>query len=147
MLDPRDPIVELLDRDPRYKFEAYVFVFEALRYAQETLELGESYETGEFDENDEEQIERHVTGQDLCEAARQYALDQYGLMAKNVLGTWGIESTGDLGEIVFNLIDIGKMRKTEHDRRADFDDVFEFETALRQEFSFSLPDAGKGRLA
>ena len=56
--------------------------------------------------------QHHVTGQELCEAIRRYALDQYGYMAKLVLNNWGIRSTGDFGEIVFNLIRIGRMRKT-----------------------------------
>ena len=60
-------------------------------------------------------------------------------MAKTVLNSWGLHTTGDFGEIVFNLIRIGKMRKTRQDRREDFDDVYDFETGLRQEFRHSLP--------
>ncbi len=63
---------------------------------------------------DEEETgpQRHVTGQELCEAIRRYALEQYGYMAKMVLNNWGLRGTGDFGEIVFNLIRIGRMRKT-----------------------------------
>ena len=67
----------------------------------------------------------------------QYALEQYGFMAKCVLNSWGITRTGDFGEIVYNLIKIGQMRKTKQDRREDFDDVFDFETALVQEFKIT----------
>ena len=49
-----------------------------------------------------------------------------GYLAKHVLNHWGVRSTGDFGEIVFNLIEIGQMRKTPDDRREDFDDVFDF---------------------
>jgi uncharacterized repeat protein (TIGR04138 family) len=59
-------------------------------------------------------------------------------MAKTVLGSWGIHETGDFGEIVFNLIRIGRMRKTPHDRREDFDDVYDFETAFREEFKIQM---------
>ena len=38
--------------------------------------------------------------------------------------------------MVFNLIRIGQMRKTAHDRRQDFDDVYDFNTAFRQGFRF-----------
>jgi uncharacterized repeat protein (TIGR04138 family) len=77
---------------------------------------------------------RHVTGQDLCHALRHLALDQYGYLAKLVLANWGIHKTGDFGEIVYNLIKIGKMSKSDNDRRADFDDVFEFDQAFVREF-------------
>lgn len=78
--------------------------------------------------------ERHVTGQQLCEAIRQYAIQQYGMLAKNVLNEWGVRNTGDFGEIVFNLIEIGQMKKTEHDRREDFENVFDFNDGLQDAF-------------
>ena len=73
----------------------------------------------------------------MCEAARQYALEQYGYMAKTVLNSWGIHSTGDFGEIVFNLIRIGQMRKTPHDRREDFDNVYDFDEAFLKGFKIT----------
>lgn len=82
------------------------------------------------------ETEKHITGQDLCEAIRQYALSQYGLLARSVFDHWGIHSTGDFGEIVFNLIDIGQMRKTDNDRREDFENVFDFDEALWDETVF-----------
>src|SRR5262245_45106149 len=118
MLDSDHPLAELIRRDRRYNFEAYRFVFEALRYAQEQMGLGQA----RSDSESEEEEERHVTGQQLCEAIRQYAVAQYGMLAKNVLNTWGVRATSDFGEIVFNLIDIGQMKKTDSDRREDFDD-------------------------
>ncbi|MGI9455419.1 MAG: Minf_1886 family protein [Aeoliella sp.] len=143
MLDPRDPINELLERDPRYPFEAYVFVLEALNFAQERLEMGESCSSSGREDEDED-VERHVSGQDLCEATRQYAVEQYGLVARNVLAHWGIGATSDIGEIVFNMIGIGKMRKTEHDCREDFDEVYDFDQALRHDFEFTLSDPSEG---
>jgi uncharacterized repeat protein (TIGR04138 family) len=146
MLDPAHPLAELLARDRRYHFDAYVFVFEALRYAQEKLGLGrEQPSIGEADAEDESSGEQHVTGQELCEAIRQYALQQYGYMAKCVLNHWGVHATGDFGEIVFNLIDIGQMRKTEHDRREDFENVFNFDTDLARGFQITLPRGSEGR--
>ena len=91
-------------------------------------------------EEEPSDAERHVTGQQLCEAIRQFALEQYGYMAKDVLASWGIHKTGDFGEIVFNLIRIGQMRKTPDDRREDFDDVYDFETAFRRGFKITPPD-------
>ena len=130
MLDPDHPLAELLRRDRRYHRNAYFFVFEALRYAQEHLGLGQP--TVSDDPSLEEQ--RHVTGQQLCEAIRRYAIEQYGMLAKSVLNDWGVRSTADFGEIVFNLIDIGQMKKTDTDRREDFENVFDFGEGLRDEF-------------
>jgi uncharacterized repeat protein (TIGR04138 family) len=95
----------------------------------------------EPEEGSPREAERHLTGQQLCEAIRQYALDQYGYMAQCVLNSWGVHATSDFGEIVFNLIGIGQMRKTTDDQREDFDDVFDFDTGLRQSFKISLPDS------
>jgi uncharacterized repeat protein (TIGR04138 family) len=129
MLDPEHPLAELLRRDRRYHRDAYFFVFEALRYAQEHMGLGQPPSAEAEDE-----AERHVTGQQLCEAIRRYAVQQFGLMAKSVLNEWGVRNTGDFGEIVFNLIDIGQMRKTDSDRREDFNNVFDFDDGLRDAF-------------
>jgi uncharacterized repeat protein (TIGR04138 family) len=52
-----------------------------------------------------------------------------------------VTKTGDFGEIVFNLIGIGQMRKTSDDRREDFDDVFDFDTGLEQSFKITRPEA------
>ena len=143
MLDPDHPLAELLARDRRYKLEAYIFVFEALRHAQESLGMGTEHFPD--DATELEEPEKHVTGQELCEAMRIYAQEQYGYMAKCVLNSWGIRATGDFGEIVFNLIKIEQMRKTPHDRREDFDDVFDFDEGFQHSFQFSLPESGEER--
>ncbi len=141
MLDPA--IAQLLKDDRRYPLEAYIFVFEALHYAQHSLGLGTecpSEPVVALADDEEPGPQRHVTGQQLCEAIRQFALEQYGYMTKLVLGNWGLQTTGDFGEIVFNLIRIGRMRKTPHDRREDFENVFDFDAAFRQEFRIMMPE-------
>ena len=157
LYDPSHPLAQLLQRDRRYKVDAYLFVLEALTYAQDTLGLGaepseEDLETRAVDQESPSSgrsrggrsrrrpAERHLTGQQLCEAARSYALQQYGFLARTVLGTWGIRSTRDLGEIVFNMIDIGQMRKTRKDKREDFHDVYDFDEAFTRDLSFSVPE-------
>jgi len=139
MLDPSHPIIELLKEDTRYTFDAYVFVFEALSFAQNELGMGEEAASESAETGQGQSPERHVTGQELCEAIREFALEQYGYMAKDVLASWGIHATGDFGELVFNLIRIGQMRKTPDDRREDFNDVYDFETAFRQGFKIAPP--------
>ncbi|MEE3371916.1 MAG: Minf_1886 family protein [Planctomycetota bacterium] len=123
--------IQLLRDDQRYKAEAYQFVGEALNYAQEAREEQPT---------DTETSESHLTGQQLCDVIRLYALQQYGLLAQAVLNSWGVFETSDFGEIVYNLIRIGRMKKSEDDRREDFDDVYSFDTALNQSFRFTTPE-------
>lgn len=130
-------IRQLLEDDPRYKLEAYQFVREALAYAHDVLEMNGETTSDESSESSE--IEHHLSGQQLCEAIRQYALEQYGYMARVVLKSWGITSTGDFGEIVYNLINIRMMKKSPHDKREDFNDVYDFDQAFCEEFRISPP--------
>lgn len=129
------PFVQLLERDSRYTLEAYQFIREALAYAQDELGMVKPAASDE----EEPPPDAHLTGQQLCEAVRQLALEQFGLMARVVLNSWGIRSTGDVGEIVYNLIGIGMMKKSTSDRREDFEDVFDFEEALDREFKITPP--------
>lgn len=144
MSEPTHPFLQLLRDDPRYKIEAYQFVRDALSYAQEVLELGAEQPTlltqGEEDDPDAPRVEAHLTGQQLCQAIRIYAQEQFGLMAKTVLNNWGLHRTGDFGDIVYNLIDIGLMKKSKTDRREDFDDVYDFESAFTTDFQITKPE-------
>ena len=154
VVDPAHPLGQLLRRDARYKLDAYLFVLEALSFAQESLGMGAEPPLDDLEparaaepaprprvgKPRRKPAERHLTGQELCEAARQYALQQYGLLARTVLGTWGVRSTADLGEIVFNMIEIGQMRKTRKDKREDFHGVYDFDEALCRDCAFVVPD-------
>ena len=137
------PILQLLRDDPRYKIDAYQFVREALTYAQDVMALGAEQPTDlttdELDDETQPRVEAHLTGQQLCEAIRMYALEQYGLMAKTVLNSWGLHETGDFGDIVYNLIEIGLMKKSKEDRREDFDNVYDFDAGLTTSFKISRP--------
>ena len=73
-------IVELLQRDHRYHLEAYQFVREGLAYAQKVMKMPAS-----ADADSENPKDHHLTGQQLCQAIKEYALEQYGFMAKTVL--------------------------------------------------------------
>ena len=130
MTEKHHPIVELLQHDQRFHIEAYQFVREALAYAQEIMKMPAKGDQGEH----------HISGQQLCEAIRQYSLEQFGFMALTVLNSWGIHSTGDFGEIVYNLIRIKHMKKSPNDRREDFDNVYDFENAFEPTFELSGSD-------
>lgn len=166
MPESRHPVLDLLKNDPRYTLEAYHFVRDALSYAQDVLEMGSDSAAEETEElptpepatqakkqsskaaakggkgSEKPRAERHLTGQELCHAIRQYALDQYGMMSRVVLNSWGVHSTSDVGNIVYNLIDIGLMRKSKEDRREDFDDVYDFQEAFENEFQITSNSNG-----
>jgi uncharacterized repeat protein (TIGR04138 family) len=129
------PLLQLLREDRRYKLEAYQFVREALDFAHQSLGMGmrRAVRPGE-----QPPAEAHLTGQQLCEAIRRFALEQYGYMAKWVLGSWGVHATSDFGEIVYNLIGISLMRKSETDRREDFDNVYDFDEAFVQKYEIRV---------
>ena len=156
LVDPAHPLSQLLQRDRRYKLDAYLFVLESLSYGQESLGMGAEPPAEDLEPTSSpaaeggrsprsrarrRQPERHVSGRELCDAARQYALQQYGYLAPTVLGSWGVHRTADFGEIVFNMIEIGQMRKTKRDKREDFHDVYDFNDAFTRDLAFVIPDA------
>jgi uncharacterized repeat protein (TIGR04138 family) len=156
LVDPSHPLFQLLQRDRRYSLDAYLFVLEALSFAQESLGMGQEPPAEDLEPLPAEaegggttrfkrgrrrrQVERHVSGQELCEAARKYGLQQYGYLAPTVLAAWGIRRTDDIGEIVFNMIGIGQMRKTRADKREDFHEVYPFTDGFTRDLAFVVPD-------
>jgi uncharacterized repeat protein (TIGR04138 family) len=77
---------------------------------------------------------RHVTGQELLDGLRQYALQQFGPMAATVFEEWGIRNCQNFGEIVFNMVEIGLLARTEKDTRDDFQNGYDFTDAFRKPF-------------
>ena len=86
-------------------------------------------------------VSGHVTAAELCEAVQALALRQFGSLAATVLCHWGVTSTSDIGDIVYNLIAAGDLEKTPSDSRSDFDDVFDFETAFKPKCTLATDDA------
>ena len=102
-------ITDTAEKDGRYRKEAFIFILTALEYTLSQLSE-----------------RRHLTGQEFSKGIAKYAREQYGYLARTVLAHWGITSTRDYGEIVYLLIDIGLMNKTEEDSIEDFFDVYDF---------------------
>jgi uncharacterized repeat protein (TIGR04138 family) len=88
----------------------------------------------------------NVSGRDLLEAFRDLALDRYGALAREVLRAWGITRTGDVGALVFNMVEAGLLQKTASDSPADYHEVFDFEAAFDRAFADRLRQ-GEVRLA
>jgi len=141
LMSLRDDLAGVLARDPRYPIQAYAFVLESLEYTKkEKDEKRRSQGRGRPRGKSRLELSRHVSGRELCEGARRLALAHYGLMSMTVLALWGIRSTSDLGDLVYNLIASGDLEKTSNDSRTDFDNVFEFETALRRDYVMALDE-------
>lgn len=114
---------EILQKDPRYKLEAYSFLMSALNYT-----------VAKFPKP------RHVTGRELLGGIREYGLDQFGPMTRTVLEHWGISSTEDFGNIVFNLVDVELLGKTEEDSIDDFKDIYDFNDAFDKNYHYNLDE-------
>lgn len=118
-----DEILEkILEKDPRYHRDAYHFIREALDYTQQSIS-----------KENRGQV-RHVTGQELLSGIREFALQQFGPMAKMVLNEWGVNQCGDFGELVFNMIDHGLLAKNARDTRTHFQNGYDFTEAFCQPF-------------
>ena len=81
-----------------------------------------------------EKMNRHVTGQELCQAVHDVALRQWGLMARSVLARWDITRTEDIGVIVFALVDNNWLQKQPTDSPEDFENGFSFEEAFDEAY-------------
>ena len=129
-------IFELTREDPRYSYEAYEFVCEAVTFTQ--ARLGRA---GEDDDHDD----RHVSGGELLRGACELAVREFGMMAPVVFRLWGVRTTDDFGELVFKLIKVDRLSKSDRDDPDDFRDVFDLEKALSVGFELSPGDAPRRR--
>src|SRR5262245_57685966 len=126
----------LVRRDGRYAYEAYEFIFAALAHTQKLL--GKPVpETPDVKPD----RSHHVSGPELLHGVRDLALREFGFLARTVFRLWGIERTGDFGEIIFNLIEAGLMLKTEDDCKNDFHDVYDLDEALVHGYEIGLEEA------
>ena len=134
MPPPKEPtrqkksITHLVDLGA-YPAEAYDFVQRGLSYTVQRTH-------GTAVDPD---ASRHVSGQQLCHGLRDFALSQWGMLARTVLARWNLHSTLDFGRIVFSLIEIEQMQKTEDDSLDDFRNVYDFKTAF--EGGYRIPSA------
>jgi uncharacterized repeat protein (TIGR04138 family) len=110
-------IDSITKRDGRYRAHAYSFVIAAIEYTIGLLPRP-----------------RHISAVELLEGLRRYALEEFGPMAKQIFNHWGVASTEDFGNIVYNLIDKGLLSRTEKDRLEDFSGVYDFEKVFEEDY-------------
>ncbi len=109
---------------PEYPWQAFQFVHDGLAHTARLVH-------GDTPRRSAEET-RHITGQQLCLGLRDFALRQYGLLARSVLRRWNVNATDDFGRIVYAMIDAGMMRKSEDDQPEHFHAVFEFDEAFEE---------------
>ena len=123
--DFSDIVTLICKEDPRFDRKAYDFVRLGLDHTVKELRKKDTIRADKS---------RHVSGPELLDGLRAYALEQYGPLAKTVLNAWGVSRCRDFGDIVFNLIEYNVFSKTENDRREDFSDIFNFDEAFVKPF-------------
>jgi uncharacterized repeat protein (TIGR04138 family) len=119
-LSAEDVLERIRGLDPRFQERAYLFVLATLEFCQRRRA-----------------VRGHIAGEELARACRDFALEQFGLMARPVLSHWGIESTDDIGRIVFLLIDAGLLMRQDSDRIEDFESVYDFADAFDAGYPWS----------
>jgi len=115
-------LAEIRRRDGKYNERAYVFVLAALEFAQTRLPA-----------------RRHLSGGELAWACRDFALEQFGMLASAVLTHWGLHPTEDFGQIVFMLIDVGLLARQPTDRLEDFERVYDFAEVFKAGAGYRWP--------
>ena len=117
-----EAVEQIHARDPRFSRDAYAFVREALDFTQKLIGKQSS---GSI---------RHITGQELLDGIRQFALQQFGPMAVTVFEEWGVKNCRDFGDIVFNMVEISLLAKTDKDSHDDFQNGYDFTDAFRKPY-------------
>ena len=130
--DYNEMLETIIAKDERYPREAYHFVREGLDFTQNKMSRMSGTKGP-----------RHVTGRELTDGLRQYALEAYGPMARLLLSEWGIRKTEDFGEIVFNLVENNLLAKTDSDSRDDFAGGFDFEEVFTLPFESKVKSTKK----
>src|SRR5919198_6691 len=119
--------------DPRYHRDGYIFLRDALDFTTKQQKKIKGVSV------------RHVTGPELLDGVRQYALREFGPMVMTVFDNWGIHSCEDIGNMVFNLIGAGIFGKTEEDSIEDFRNVYDFQEVFVKPFAPEKPAATRAR--
>jgi len=121
MNEPAPKCLSEIAAGTKYPIDAFHFVRRGLDYTVHRIHVNPESLSEE---------QRHVTGRQLSEGLREFALEQYGFLARTVLRRLRIHRTEDFGRIVFAMVEGGHMQATESDTPRDFDSVFEFDAAF-----------------
>ena len=123
-----DLVEKICEKDKRYKPDAYEFLLQGLNFTQDKLKR-----------------QAHVSGSELAQGLRDYAIKQYGALAYRVLSHWGINQTQDFGNIVFNMVEKKLLSKSDEDSLADFNDLYDFKAAFANVLADSVIEGFGGK--
>jgi uncharacterized repeat protein (TIGR04138 family) len=112
---------QVVEEYGRYPVDAFEFVRHGLNFTVQRIH---------GDTKNKPERECHVSGRQLSEGLRDYAVMRYGVMAATVLRHWGVRRTSDFGKIVYAMVESRLMQKTEQDSLRDFEGVFDFDKAF-----------------
>ena len=115
-----DVLARIRARGGPYHERAFLFMLATIEYLQSRLSA-----------------RRHVTGGELAWACRDFAREQFGLLAPHVLAHWGITRTEDFGRIVFTLVEVGLLVTQAGDQEGDFEGVYDFADAFGDVYKWS----------
>jgi uncharacterized repeat protein (TIGR04138 family) len=127
-LDLAEAVDLITSQDRRFDREAYFFLRDALEYTVKSRKRPREGEPS-----------GHVTGQQLLEGIRLYALKQFGPMVITVFDYWNIQRCEDFGAMVYSLIKLEVFGKTATDSIEDFKSIFSFEEAFVAPFRPEIP--------
>ncbi len=129
-MDPR--ILELSREAPHFAYEAYDFVCDAVTYTQDRL--------GKATQPVDSTKDAHISGGELLGGVCDLAIQSFGMMAPIVFRQWNVQTTDDVGRIVFDLIRVERLSKSERDTPEDFHDLFDLQQVLADGFEFTLEE-------
>ena len=114
-------VEQIIQKDPRYKVDAYDFVMDAFSYTHKKFRRF-----------------KNVTGEELLKGFRSLVLKRYGPMTLTVLYDWGVHRTEDIGNIVFHLVKYHLLSKSEEDTYDEFCNGYNFEDVFHQGYQKQL---------
>jgi uncharacterized repeat protein (TIGR04138 family) len=114
-------ISTICGKDPRYSPEAYEFVMEALSFSQRKFRRA-----------------KHISGEELLAGIRALLLKKFGPMTMMVLQHWGIKSTDDFGNIVYNLVENKVLAKDSQDQYDSFKNAYDFDEVFNKGYRKAL---------
>jgi uncharacterized repeat protein (TIGR04138 family) len=111
----RDSFEDIIAKDSRYDARAYALLMEVIGALSERHE--------------------HFSAEDILDEFRELTLDQYGPLGLRVLTEWGLKSCEDIGEMMYNLADSGRVKKDEQDDHESFRGGYDFDEAFLAPFA------------
>lgn len=115
-------VERIVDKDPRFSVEAYAFISDAVLYTTHKIE------------SDSPAKQHHITGKELLDGIKDFAMQQFGPIAPAVLRHWGLNDSMAIGHVVFNMVNNQLLGKSQKDTIDDFKHGFDFDMEFSKPF-------------